>query len=177
MLKGETDFGEERLWTVNGIDVTATFRNFREKSIKGAQSRKPLSDQRILSLSYIFIISRSCRTLSGFSSDEKTLILKDINLNSSINSIEEEVVLIRHKIHNMLQDNDTKSQDSATDAIDSIRAGCSSVVGKAATRIISALLYRFMNWSENKASESSLIIEVLRPFIFECIIKPSKDSG
>lgn len=171
---GETDFGEEH-WTVDGINMTATFKEFREKSIKGAQLRKSLSDQRILSLSYIFLISRDSRLLSSFSSDEKALILKDMRLKRSWRPIEEEVTLVCHKIHRILQEDDKISQDAATDIIDGIRAGCNSVDGKAATRIISSLIYRFMDWRENKASESSLIIEVMRPFVFECIIKPSKD--
>lgn len=126
------------------------------------------------SLSYIFLISRGSRLLSGFSSDEKALVLKDMRLKRSCRPIEEEVTLVCHRMYNVLQD-DEISQDAATDIIDGIRAGCNSVDGKAATRIISSLLYRFMNWRENKASESSLIIEVMRPFIFECIIKPTKD--
>ncbi|KAI9486922.1 MAG: hypothetical protein EXX96DRAFT_471779 [Benjaminiella poitrasii] len=99
--------------------MTATFKEFREKSIKGAQLRKSLSDQRILSW----------------------------------RPIEEEVTLVCHKIHKILQEDDKISQDAATDIIDGIRAGCNSVDGKAATRIISSLMHRFMDWRENKASE------------------------
>lgn len=99
-----------------------------------------------------------------------------MRLKRSWTPIEEEVTLVCHKIHKTLQDDDEISEDAATDIIDGIRAGCNSVDGKAATRIISSLMYRFMNyWREHKTSESNLIIEVMRPFVFECIIKPSKD--
>lgn len=57
---GDTDFENikeaDSFWKINEVNVTKALRHFRQVPVEGAQQRKYLSGNRVLSLSYIFFI-------------------------------------------------------------------------------------------------------------------------
>ncbi|KAF7727411.1 hypothetical protein EC973_007575 [Apophysomyces ossiformis] len=82
-------------WIVNEADVSDLLRDYRSKSVSGAQSRKHLSPARVLSLSFIFLLSptRKC-ALTGVPSRTKSAILREaINSAGQIDFIDDATLL------------------------------------------------------------------------------------
>lgn len=99
--------------------------------------------------------------------------MRDVPLDN-FKAIDDSTVLACHNIFQALQLNGS-DKEKAADAIDVAKATCNGGEAKVAIKIISHLIDRFVGHSEERASESNLIMEVLRPFIVECITNSCKD--
>lgn len=72
----DSNFGINSEWIVDDTSVTDIFRAFRQKSIEGVQMRRYLSNSRILSLSYIFLLSAADNcTVSKFLPNKQRAII------------------------------------------------------------------------------------------------------
>ncbi|GAA5800827.1 hypothetical protein HPULCUR_006266 [Helicostylum pulchrum] len=136
--------------------------------------RKSLSDERTLSLSYVFFISHKSRLLSQFNTSEKSAIMNNLNITKGLNSIEETTVLTCFHVLKILQDKKVVNEQDANDEMDKLRTTCVIQQSKTATRIVSSLLYKYFS-SVQKDSESNLTIETLRPFIKHIIVSTCAD--
>ncbi|KAF7720915.1 hypothetical protein EC973_005775 [Apophysomyces ossiformis] len=159
-------------WVVNNVNVTAILREFRQVSVKGAQMRKELSDCRTLSLSYIFLLSLTQKcVLSRLSPDRKLALVNDLHIKKHLELVEDDVVLACRKMQIVLQNDDQKLTDIEA-SIDAIKSNSSSQQVKIAAKIVSALVHRFLAYSEpknNNEQEATITIELIRPFLLNCI--------
>lgn len=85
--------------------------------------------------------------------------------------MEEDVALACHKIQNMLH-----NKDKTEEKKDGIKSRCSNQNVKIARKIVLSLLQRFTADNAQKEDETTLIIEVLQPFINNCIISQVKGA-
>lgn len=76
---------------------------------------------------------------------------------------------------NILQDESIVLEQAVNGQIDNLRVTCIDDGSKTATRIVQSLLYKFTNLAKKKDSESNMIIETLRPFLYHLIISPFVD--
>lgn len=137
--------------------------------------RKPLSDCRILSLSYIFLISYNQRcVLSKMSQLYKTNIIRALDIKKHLRFMEDDVILACRRIQMMLYD-DLIDEDVVEEKIDSIKSSSNSQNVKAVAKLLSSVLQQFTVEKSEQKHETSLIIESLRPFIFSCVISRIKD--
>lgn len=171
---GDTDIG--RLgsnWEINQLNVSKILNNFRQVSIQGAQLRKYLSDSRVLSLSYIFLLSSidNC-ALSKLAPQDQKLIMKNLNTKEHLKPVDNEVMNACQKMHYLLNDDDI-DRDGAEEAVDEIKLSGRNKNVKIASKIVSSILSKlFSNHNSNTQiqGEATLIIENIRPFLNHCII-------
>ncbi|EPB88138.1 hypothetical protein HMPREF1544_05082 [Mucor circinelloides 1006PhL] len=174
----ETDFGGSidgnQSWLVDDINVSSVLRDYRNEAITGAQMRKILSSSRTLSLSHIFLLSRTfpC-VLSRMSPRDGSVIIKSLDVKNNYKSVHGRVVARCHKIQKMLQEEDLDENEYG-DILDNMAVRCKNQDEKVAVKIVASLLYRLLNNNSYKEPESNLIIETLRPFILNCIVFETK---
>ncbi|KAI9246130.1 hypothetical protein BY458DRAFT_446946 [Sporodiniella umbellata] len=176
---GDTDFGgdddQNAHWIVADMDMTTVLRDFRQQCIKGAKKLKAYGCLHVRALSFIYLISEQSVIFSKMTSNEKTVVMKDLDVNKNLKAIEESVVLTCHRIIQVLQTSSI-SEDEALDKIDEIKGSSDSQQTKTAIKIVSSLLHVLLNFS-SKQCESNLIIETLRPFLKNCILSQCKDTN
>ncbi|KAL4206533.1 hypothetical protein AB4K20DRAFT_1997483 [Rhizopus microsporus] len=160
-------------WEINQLNVSKVLNTFRQVSIQGAQLRKFLSDSRVLSLSYIFLLSSidNC-ALSKLAPQDQKLIMKNLNTKEHLKPVDDEVMNACQKIHHVLNDDDI-DRDRAEEAVDEIKSSSPNKSVKLALKIISSILFKLVdNHKSNNQTqgEAILIIENIRPFLNHCII-------
>ncbi|KAG1145670.1 hypothetical protein G6F37_004475 [Rhizopus arrhizus] len=174
----ETDFGgsddNKSSWLINDMNISNLIRGYRNEAIRGAQMRKILSNSRILSLSYIFLLPKAypC-VLSKMSPTEKSVIIRSLDIKKIYKPVDERVVIRCHRINKMLQEDDL-DENEYDDRLDEMMMRCDNQDEKVAVKIISSLLYTVLNNNSKKEPKSNLIIETLRPFILNCVIFKTK---
>ncbi|KAG0166077.1 hypothetical protein DFQ28_007752 [Apophysomyces sp. BC1034] len=118
---GNTDFGGDDdnspKWMIKDMNMTEVLREYRQKSVEGAQMRRNLSDARILSLSYIFLLSPTQRcVMSRLSLAEKNSLVKTLNVKEYLELVDDEVILACRKVQVLMTD-DEKSDNEIEEAI------------------------------------------------------------
>lgn len=132
-----------------------------------------MSDSRVLSLSYIFLLSSidNC-ALSKLAPQDQKLIMKNLNTKEHLKPVDDEVMNACQKIHHVLNDDDI-DRDRAEEAVDEIKSSSPNKSVKLALKIISSILFKLVdNHKSNNQTqgEAILIIENIRPFLNHCII-------
>lgn len=171
---GDTDCGRPGSnWEINQLNVSKVLNAFRQVSIQGAQLRKFLSDSRVLSLSYIFLLSSidNC-ALSKLAPQDQKLIMKSLNTKEHLKPVDDEVMNACQKIHYVLNDDDI-DKEGVEEAVDEIKLSSPNKSVKIASNIISSMLFTLVDnrKSNNQTQgEATLVIENIRPFLKHCII-------
>lgn len=101
-------------------------------------------------------------------------MMKDLDINMNLKVMKENTVLACHRMIQALQQSGS-DEDEALDKIDKIRSSYDDQETKAAINIVSSLLNVLLNFPL-KQSEFTLIIEILRPFLKNCILSQCKDT-
>ncbi|GAA5799341.1 hypothetical protein HPULCUR_004755 [Helicostylum pulchrum] len=99
--------------------------NFRGTEDKSDLLNETLSERRKLTLSFIFLISNSSSVLSGFSQDEKVLVMDSLDLNKNLKDVPESTVLTCHKMSMTLQKGNL-NEDETNSKLDGIRISCTN---------------------------------------------------
>lgn len=142
----DTDIGRPGSnWEINELNVSKVLNTFRQVSIQGAQLRKFLSDSRVLSLSYIFLLSSidNC-ALSKLAPQDQKLIMKNLNTKEHVKPVDDEVMNACQKIHCLLNDDDV-DRDGAEEAVDEIKLSSPNKRVKIALKIISSMLFKLVD--------------------------------
>ncbi|CEP10661.1 hypothetical protein [Parasitella parasitica] len=149
--------------------MTLVLREYRQITENGAQIRKNLSDIRILSLSYIFLISdKDHCSLSRLLPEQQLAVMKDLNLKEYWEFMEDDVLIACRKMQKILY-NEDMDEEEREDAIDLIKKSSNSRHIKTAVKItkdiVPHIFNKFLNRQEGEANQ---IIELLRPFLLHC---------
>ncbi|KAG0941112.1 hypothetical protein G6F32_008545 [Rhizopus arrhizus] len=150
-------------------DRCRVLREYRQITENGAQMRKNLSDIRILSLSYIFLISDDDHcSLSRLLPKQQLAVMKNFNLKQYLEFMEDDVLIACRKMQRSLY-NEEMCEEEREDTIDLIKNSRNSRYIKTAVKItkdiIPHIFNKFLNRQEGEANQ---IIELLRPFLLHC---------
>ncbi|CAO3651087.1 unnamed protein product [Mucor hiemalis] len=177
MHLGDTDDNSPK-WIVGGIDLTSVLRDYRLKSIEGAQMRKHLSDSRVLSLSYVFLLSQTDRCLlTTMSPTIKAIIIKDLNIKKNFKRVESDVVSACREMQLIVEDEE-KTDEEKDEELLLIRSQSNNNDVKIAVRIVSGLLRRLTTYKipgNRKEGEAAQIIEAIRPVLDNFLLSHLKD--
>ncbi|CAO3666225.1 unnamed protein product [Rhizopus stolonifer] len=169
----KTDFGDEDdkypQWMINNFNMATVLREYRQITKNGAHMRKHLPDIRIMSLSYIFLISdKDHCSLSWLLPEQQLVVMKNLNLKQYLEFMEEYVLIACPKMQRSLY-NEEMNEEEREDAIDLIKNSSSSRHIKTAVKITKGIIphifNKFLNRQEGEANQ---IIELLWPFLLHC---------
>ncbi|KAG1165015.1 hypothetical protein G6F36_013555 [Rhizopus arrhizus] len=170
----KTDFGDKDdkypQWMINNLNMTKVLKEYRQITENGTQMGKHLSDIRILSLSYIFLISekKHC-SLSRLLPEQQLAVMKALNLKQYLEFMEDDVLIACRKIQKSLYNEDMDEEEREV-AIDLINNSSNSRHIKTAVKIAKDIIphifsNKFLNRQEGEANQ---IIELLRLFLIHC---------
>jgi hypothetical protein len=104
---------------------------------------------------------------------EKSVIIRSLDVKKIYKSVDERVVTRCHRINKMMQEDDL-GENEYSDRLDEMIVHCENKDEKLGVKIISSLVYTFLNNNSKKEPELNLILEILRPFILNCIAFKTK---
>ncbi|CAO3629978.1 unnamed protein product [Mucor hiemalis] len=164
-------------WLAQDVDVTSILRNYRQRSVEGAQMRKELSDARILSLSNIFLISNNRKCfLTTLDPEKRRATIKTLDTKKELRLLDDNVIITCRNVHRVLTD-DEENDDDMNDRLEQIKLSSTNKDSKALVTIASSFIGRYnTRESSHQDGEAKLIIEGLRPFIMNCIISSIKSA-
>ncbi|KAI7853845.1 hypothetical protein BDC45DRAFT_585988 [Circinella umbellata] len=148
------------IWEVDSLNVTKIFHKYRQDSIKGAKERKQLSDGRVLSLSYIFLLSAYTRCpISCLSAHQQHLIYNDLNTKHHYEYLDDLIILAFRKIQKQVID-------------DLYIKNSSNTLAKQSMKVARDLIDLFTEKEKHpRKGEAKFIIETIKPFLKHLIIK------
>ncbi|KAI9482925.1 MAG: hypothetical protein EXX96DRAFT_536300 [Benjaminiella poitrasii] len=155
--------------------MTTVLREYRQITENGAQICKNLSKIRILSLSYIFLISdKDHCSLFRLLLEQQLSVMKDLNLKQYLEFMEDDVLIACRKMQKPLY-NEYMNEEEIEDAIDLKNNSSNSIHIKTAVKITKDIIpdkamnpvaiARQCTTKQHVTLSIIQIIELLRPFL------------
>ncbi|KAG0190282.1 hypothetical protein DFQ28_002264 [Apophysomyces sp. BC1034] len=163
---------------IQGIDLGEDCRLYRKESIRGAQERESLSDGRILSLSYIFLLSDTQRCVLS-TLRNKAAVIKAFDKNARLKRVGNDLLLDCKSMVDMIDDGSTQeaiarqlhtSFDQAEYASDEVRL--------AGLVMLRNLVERLNHWRfPNELKEGGFIKQALLNIVEATVCKVQRTKS